>query len=61
MPIVTVKHKGDHRTEVEEGTRLIHAIKNTGVEIGHRCGGQAKCTTRRVEFVDSAAGGPARE
>lgn len=52
MPIVTVKFKGEHRTEVPEGTRLVHAVEKAGVEIGHRCGGQAKCTTCRVEFLD---------
>lgn len=52
MPIVTVKHKGEHRTEVPEGTRLVHAVKQAGVELGHRCGGNAKCTTCRVEFFD---------
>ena len=51
MPIVTIKHKGDQRTEVPEGTRLVHAIEGAGVDIGHRCGGYAKCTTCRVEFL----------
>ena len=52
MPIVTVKYEGEHRTEVEEGTRLIHAIRDTEVGIGHRCGGRAACTTCRVEFLE---------
>lgn len=52
MPIVTIKHRGETRTEVAEGTRLVHAIEGAGVDIGHRCGGHAKCTTCRVEFLD---------
>lgn len=38
--------------EVEEGTRLVRAIEDCGVNLGHRCGGEAKCTTCRVEFED---------
>lgn len=36
--------------EVEEGSRLVRAIEKCGVELGHRCGGNAQCTTCRVEF-----------
>jgi ferredoxin len=38
--------------EVEEGTRLVLAIEQQGVHIGHRCGGNARCTTCRVTFED---------
>lgn len=38
--------------EVEEGTRLVRAIEDCGVNLGHRCGGQAKCTTCRVQFEE---------
>lgn len=51
MPIVTIQHDGEIRTEVPAGTRLVHAIEGAGVDIGHRCGGWARCTTCRVEFV----------
>jgi ferredoxin len=37
--------------QVEEGTRLVLAIEGLGVRIGHRCGGNARCTTCRVEFI----------
>jgi len=50
MPIVTVKYQGEHQVDVPEGTRLVHAVKQAGVEIGHRCGGHARCTTCRVEI-----------
>ena len=42
----------DGRTaEVPEGQRLVLAIEAQGVHIGHRCGGHARCTTCRVEFL----------
>lgn len=50
MPKLTIEDHGTH--EVEAGKRLVLAIRDAGVEIGHRCGGQAKCTTCRVEFQD---------
>lgn len=36
--------------DVPQGKRLVLAIEEQGVNIGHRCGGFAKCTTCRVEF-----------
>lgn len=38
--------------EVPRGTRLVRALEDNGVDILHRCGGFAKCTTCRVEFVE---------
>jgi ferredoxin len=35
---------------VEEGTKLVLAIEGSGVDVSHRCGGQARCTTCRVSF-----------
>jgi ferredoxin len=52
MPIVTIVHQGERRTEVPEGTRLVLAIERAGIDIGHRCGGYAKCTTCRVEILE---------
>ena len=47
MPRLTI----DGQTvEVPEGKRLVLAIEDAGVAIGHRCGGFARCTTCRVEF-----------
>lgn len=34
-----------------DNTRLVRAIQALGIDIGHRCGGKARCTTCRVEFV----------
>jgi ferredoxin len=34
----------------EDGTRLVNAIEDAGIDILHRCGGFARCTTCRVTF-----------
>lgn len=47
MPTLTIDGK---TVEVAEGTRLTTAISNLGIAIGHRCGGNARCTTCRVSF-----------
>jgi ferredoxin len=49
MPTITVDGK---TFEVEAGTRLVLAIEENGIRIGHRCGGKAKCTTCRVVFEE---------
>lgn len=50
MPKITVK---DGQTfDVPEGKRLVLALEDNGVDILHRCGGYAKCTTCRVQFHD---------
>lgn len=36
--------------EVEEGAKLAYALEQNGVDISHRCGGNARCTTCRVRF-----------
>ena len=50
MPKLTVE---SFRTvEVEAGKRLVNAIEqDAGVDILHACGGNARCTTCRVEFI----------
>jgi ferredoxin len=37
--------------EAEEGRKLVLAIEDNGIDILHRCGGNARCTTCRVEVV----------
>lgn len=48
MATITVNGQ---RGNFAEDKRLVLAIKEAGVNIGHRCGGQARCTTCRVKFV----------
>lgn len=33
---------------VAEGTKLVNAIEAHGIDISHRCGGHARCTTCRI-------------
>jgi ferredoxin len=57
MPRLTVEGFGT--VEVEQGKRLVLAIEqDANVDILHACGGNARCTTCRVEFID---GEPARK
>ncbi|WP_340373595.1 2Fe-2S iron-sulfur cluster-binding protein [Peribacillus sp. FSL E2-0218] len=49
MPYVTVYDRGTF--EVEMGKKLVLALEDNGVNILHRCGGKAKCTTCRVEIL----------
>lgn len=37
--------------EAETGKKLVLAIEDAGIDILHRCGGNAKCTTCRVEVL----------
>ena len=56
MPKLTVE--GYAPVEVPDGMRLVLAIEQVAsVDVLHACGGNARCTTCRVEFVD---GEPAR-
>jgi ferredoxin len=48
MPKLTVEGRS---AEVDVDKRLVLAIEELGVQIGHRCGGIARCTTCRVTFV----------
>jgi ferredoxin len=37
--------------DAPEGQRLVLAIEDAGIDILHRCGGHARCTTCRVEVL----------
>ena len=51
MPKLTVE--GFDAVDVENGKRLVLAIEQeAGVDILHACGGNARCTTCRVEFIE---------
>jgi ferredoxin len=51
MPRLSVE--GFPPVEVESGKRLVLAIEqDAGVDVLHACGGNARCTTCRVEFID---------
>ena len=42
---------GTQAFEAQEGRKLVLAIEDAGIDILHRCGGNAKCTTCRVEVL----------
>jgi ferredoxin len=55
MPKLTVEGVGTF--DVEEGKRLVLAIEeDAGVDILHRCGGYARCTTCRIEYLGGEPG-----
>lgn len=51
MPKLTVEGFGT--VDVPDGKRLVLALEqDAGVDVLHACGGNARCTTCRVEFID---------
>ena len=48
----TLEIEGITTVEVEAGKRLVLAIEDAGVDVMHACGGNARCTTCRVEFLE---------
>ena len=50
MAMLTIDGYGTF--QVADGARLVRAIEGCGVDILHRCGGNARCTTCRVEFLE---------
>jgi ferredoxin len=61
MPTVTVQ--GEKAFDVEAGKKLVLAVEDAGIDILHRCGGNARCTTCRVEILNGAVPpmGPAEQ
>jgi ferredoxin len=57
MPTITAEAAGGPQTfEADNGRKLVLALEDNGVDILHRCGGKAKCTTCRVEILEGDAG-----
>ena len=54
--MATVEMEGIGRTSAQDGQRLVLAIMDAGVDILHRCGGNARCTTCRVQILDGDPG-----
>ena len=52
MPVIEAETAtGTQSFDATEGRKLVLAIKDAGIDILHRCGGNAKCTTCRVEIL----------
>ncbi|MBC8102605.1 MAG: (2Fe-2S)-binding protein [Cytophagales bacterium] len=49
MPQITVEN--EKTFDAPEGKKLVLALEDAGIDILHRCGGIARCTTCRVEIV----------
>ncbi|KSU85256.1 2Fe-2S iron-sulfur cluster-binding protein [Fictibacillus enclensis] len=54
MAKITVKGFGEY--EIENGKKLVLGLEDQGVDILHRCGGNARCTTCRVEVLQGSFG-----
>ncbi|MCB9457770.1 MAG: (2Fe-2S)-binding protein [Anaerolineaceae bacterium] len=52
MPQITVKGHGSF--EVPSGKRLVLALEDSGLDMLHRCGGNARCTTCRVKILSGS-------
>lgn len=50
MPVVVVEGESAP-IDTQAGRRLVLAIEDSGIDILHRCGGNARCTTCRVEIL----------
>lgn len=57
MPhIIAETATGTISFETEAGRKLVLALEDNGVDILHRCGGNARCTTCRVEVLSDNVG-----
>jgi ferredoxin len=57
MPVIIAETaEGKVSIESEKGRKLVLAIEDSGVDILHRCGGNARCTTCRVEVLSGDPG-----
>ena len=50
MPRITIE--GEGAFECPAGKKLVLCIEDSGIDILHRCGGNALCTTCRVEVLE---------
>lgn len=57
MPTITAETAtGQVVFDCDEGGKLVHCLEDNGVDILHRCGGNARCTTCRVEVIEGDLG-----
>jgi ferredoxin len=53
MPTITAETaSGQVTIECDAGRKLVLCLEDNGVDIQHRCGGNARCTTCRVELIE---------
>ncbi len=52
MPVIQAETAtGTQNIDAEAGRKLVLVLEDAGIDILHRCGGNAKCTTCRVEVL----------
>ena len=57
MPSISAETAtGTQTFEAPTGKKLVLAIEDAGIDILHRCGGNARCTTCRVEVLGGDPG-----
>lgn len=57
MPQITAETAtGTVTFDADAGRKLVLALEDNGVDILHRCGGNARCTTCRVEVLSDNVG-----
>lgn len=57
MPQITANTAtGTVTIDAKAGRKLVLELEDNGVDILHRCGGNARCTTCAVEITDGNAG-----
>jgi len=57
MPTIeAITASGTQTIEAPEGKKLVLVIEDAGIDILHRCGGNARCTTCRVEVLAGEPG-----
>jgi ferredoxin len=57
MPtIVAETATGTETIEAPQGKKLVLVLEDAGIDILHRCGGNARCTTCRVEILEGDPG-----
>jgi ferredoxin len=57
MPKITAETaNGQIAFSCEEGKKLVLCLEDNGIDILHRCGGNARCTTCRVEVMSGDPG-----
>ena len=57
MPkIDAITATGEQSIEAPDGKKLVLVIEDAGIDILHRCGGNARCTTCRVEVLAGEPG-----
>lgn len=51
MPTITVElDEGNKTLQVHSGIKLVLALEDNGIDISHRCGGNAKCSSCRCSI-----------